>query len=94
MSLKIDYVKVTSSNEAYALVKKHLTPEVIARFNVSADVTHKESEKKIQVKGKGFTLSMTFLDRYVDLDLDVSFFLVAMKGVILGKVEKMIRSLV
>ncbi len=93
MSLRIDYQKANGAQEAYELVKKNLTADVIAKFNVKADLVYDDKKREMQAKGKGFTLLMTFAEKEMDVDLDVSFFLVAMKGIVLSKVEKMLRGL-
>ena len=91
--MNIPYSKLTNAEEAFAAVKKNLTPEIIAKFQVKADVTYDAAKMLFQATGAGFTLKIYFLDKEAKVDLDVSFLLRPLKGKILHKIEKLLISI-
>ncbi len=91
MGLKINYLNVTDSDQAYSKVKTLITPEYIQKFQVKADINYDDAAKKVTAKGAGFTLVLTFLKDHCDLDLDLSFLLKPLKSKILEKIESQIK---
>jgi hypothetical protein len=83
---RIDYTRHEDKMSAYHSVKTNITPEVIARFNVKADMYYDDNLPMITATGKGFTVTMKFDDSLVDLDLDLSFLLKPARG----KIEEML----
>lgn len=75
MGLNISYEKTKNAQEAYDSVKRAITPETIAQFNVKADLDYIDDQKRILAKGKGFDLDMSFYDTEVSINLDLSFML-------------------
>jgi hypothetical protein len=90
MGIKIKYKNVTNSEEAFAKVKSLITPEYIQKFQVKADVMSDDVKKIVTAKGSGFTLSLSFLDTYCEVDLELSLILRALKSKILEKIEAQI----
>ncbi len=87
MGLKIDYKQLANADEAYAKVKTLITPAYIEKFQVKADVKYDDAKKLVTAKGSGFTLTLCFLEKACDVDLDLSFLLKPLKSKILGKIE-------
>lgn len=86
MDKKIAYDKQNNKEEAYSAVKEAVTPEMLARFQVKADLEYKTD--LIVAKGKGFKLDMGFDEDGVWYKLDLSFILKPLKGKILTGIEK------
>ncbi len=91
MSLKINYHKASSSQDAFNKVKSIITPEYIEKFQVKADISYDENNRKVIASGTGFTLELKFLENHCDVDLDLSFLLRPLKGKILEKIEGQIK---
>jgi hypothetical protein len=94
MSLEVRYEKVASSSEAWDAVKSHITPELIAKFKVKADVDYNEANKKIKAKGKGFELNINLLDDKAVADIKLSLLLKPLKGKVLEGIEKQLKRVV
>ena len=88
MSVKIDYVQTQTSDEAYGRAKESITAEKIEKYQVKADLDYQDSNKVIVAKGKGFTLTASFQDAHMDLDLNLSMFLKPLRGRIEGSIAK------
>lgn len=86
MDKKILYQKLKNKDEAYVAVKEAVTPEMLARFQVKAELEYKED--LIVAKGKGFQLDMGFDDDGCWYKLDLSFVLRPLKKKILSSIEK------
>ena len=94
MSLKLDYSQSRNAEEAYQRVKSNITPETIARYQVSADLQYIDEQKRILADGSGFNLSMEFFETYAEVRLDLSFLLKPLKGKILSGLERQLTRLV
>lgn len=94
MSLKVNYSKVNDKAEAYKAVKEHITPELISKFKVNADIDYKDNEKKITAVGKGFELNIELLDSSVEATIKLSLLLRPLKGKILEGIEKQLKKVV
>lgn len=94
MSLEVKYGKVTSQDEAWEAVKAHITPELIARFKVKANVDYNEANKSIKATGKGFELNIHLLDDRAKVDIKLSLLLKALKGKVLEGIEKQLNRVV
>lgn len=90
MDLKVEYQKTASASEAYTTVKKLLTPEMIAKFKVSANLSYDEN-KRITASGKGFDLFFDFTDSAVEVSIKLGLLLKPLKGAILDGVEKQLK---
>lgn len=86
MDLKIDYSNVTNKDEAYTAVKSAVTPEMLAKWQVKADISY--NDFNIVAKGKGFELNIDFLDEYCEVSLTLSFLLKPLRKKIIAGVEK------
>jgi hypothetical protein len=93
MKAEVSYKMVKTPKEAYLIVKRYITPELMEKFNVKADFDYNETDSEIRAKGKGFELQLSFLPQKALVDLDVSFFLKAVQGVVLSKIERMLQSI-
>lgn len=91
MGIKIDYLNMKDSSEAYQKVKTLITPEYIEKFQVKAEINYDDEKKIVKAKGAGFTLVLCFLDQHCDVDLDLSFLLKPLKSKILEKIERQIK---
>ena len=90
--MKISYMKMASKAEAYDAVKGAITPELIAKFKVTAELFYEED--KIWAKGKGFKLEMDFFDDYCEVGVDLSFILKPLKKKILSGVEAQLKRVI
>ncbi len=93
MRAEINYRVVKDPKSAFQLVKGYLTPQLMEKFKVEAQFDYDEYNNEIRASGKGFDLTMRFLETLVEVDLDVSFFLKAFQKTIMEKIEKMLRSI-
>lgn len=91
MGLKIQYLKMTNAEDAFAKARSVITPEYIEKFQVKTDINYDEPAKKVVAKGSGFTLVLSFLEDHCDLDIDLSFLLKPLKGKIMEKIESQIK---
>ena len=89
--MKIPYSKCSNSDEAFAKVKELITPEYIDKFGIKSDLTYDEAGKKIISKGKGFTLTISFLNDACECDLDLGFMLKAFAGPVMKKIENEVK---
>ena len=92
--MKIEYVKADSKEQAYELATAQITDEYIAKFNVKAEVTYNKDSGEIEAKGKGFTLTLSFAESAVTVDLKLSFLLKPLKGKVMGTIETKIKKTV
>ena len=88
MSLEVNYNKTSTKAEAYEAVKNRINEDMIKKFKVTAKVTHDDSVKNINAKGKGFELKLNFLDDKVVADLSLSLLLKPLRGKINSELEK------
>lgn len=94
MDKKIPYSKTQNKDEAYGAVKTAITPETIEKFKVSADLDYQDANKKITAKGKGFDLTIDFMEDSLGLDLSLSFMLKPFKSKIIEGLEKQLTRIV
>ncbi len=94
MSHSVRYTKCQSSQDAYDVVKKNITPEVVGQFNVKASFDYDESRKIIKAKGTGFELKMSFSEENLDFDLDLGFLLKPLRSTITSKIEHLLAKVV
>ncbi len=91
MGLKINYQNMTNATDAFNKVKGIITPSYIEKFQVKADVSYDDTNKKVKAVGTGFTLELCFLADHCDVELDLSFLLRPLKSKILEKIEGQIK---
>lgn len=91
MALKVNYQSVTNADEAYKKVKTVFSQEYLDKLQVKTDVSYDESAKKVIAKGSGFTLTLCFLEKHCDVDLDLSIVFRPLKAKILEKIEDQIK---
>lgn len=92
--MKINYQKVTTKEQAYTAAKSAITPELIDRFKVKADINYDDSNSVVSAKGKGFTLNISFYESECEIDLDLSFMLKPLKSKILEGIEKQVKRII
>ena len=92
MDIKINYANVTNADEAYNAVKSAITPELLAKWQVKAELIY--NEKNISAEGKGFELSVDFLEDHCVIAVNLSFLLKPLKAKILEGVEKQFKRVV
>jgi len=88
MDLKIDYMNVTNKEEAYQAVKGAVTPELLAKWKVKADINYDDANHEVHAKGTGFGLTVNFDEKHCEVKLDLSFLLKPLKAKILEGLEK------
>ncbi len=86
MDLKLPYTNVANKEEALKAVQKAITPEMLAKFKVNADVAC--NDNCVTAKGKGFDLDATFEEEHCLINLKLGFLLKPLKGKILEGIEK------
>jgi len=94
MCKEVKYEKCANADEAWIAVKSHITPELIEKFKVKADVDYMEAQKKIKAKGKGFELNIDLLDDRARAEIKLSLLLKPLKGKILEGIEKQLKRVV
>jgi hypothetical protein len=92
MDIKVNYDKLNNKTEAYKAVKQAITPELLSKFQVKAEITHEED--LIKAKGKGFDLDLIFEEDHCGANLKLSFLLKPLKGKVLEGIEKQIKRIV
>lgn len=92
MDLSIPYANVTNKDEAFGKAKEAITPEMLAKFQVKAEIEYGDYQAK--AKGKGFELTLDFTETSLDVKLDLSFLLKPLKSKVLEGLEKQIRKIV
>jgi hypothetical protein len=92
-ALKISYQNVTDKAQAYELAKTQV-PQALAKFGVSADVQHRDQDFSLTAKGKGFDVSLKFLETEALLELELGFLLKPLRGKILEVLERQIKKVV
>lgn len=89
MGLLVDYRNLTNKEDAFASVKRVITPATLEKFK--ADIYVDEENKIITGTGTGFKLDLIFLDDAVDIKLDLSFLLKPFKGKVMDTIERMVK---
>lgn len=92
MDIVVDYNKVSNKDEAYNAVKEAVTPELLAKFQVKADINYHND--KISAKGKGFKLDIFFNEETCSAKIDLSFLLKPLKGKVLEGIEKQLNRII
>lgn len=84
----LSYQKQDNAEGAYQAVKAGITPETIQKFGVSAQMDYSDANKTVKAKGKGFELTMTFKEKEVECDLNLSFLLKPLRSKVEGILKK------
>lgn len=92
--MKVNYEQVVNQEDAYNAAKKAITPELIDRFKVKADISYDDTNKIVKAKGKGFDLNIQFNQSDCDINLDLSFLLKPLKSKVLETIEKQVKRIV
>ena len=93
MDLSVKYDKTQDASEAFAKVKEVMTPEMLQKFKVKANLTYSEGEQ-IKASGKGFDLSFDFKNDEVQVSIKLGLLFKAFKGQVLEGVEKQLKRVV
>ena len=88
MSVEIRYNNLSNKDQAYEAVKSRVDEEMMRKFKVKAKVTPSDADKKIKAKGKGFELTLNFLEDKVVADISLSLLLRPLKSKINSELEK------
>ena len=91
--MKIDYVNVSTQEEALKKVKENITEEKLAKFQVSADITDNGVDK-LEASGKGFDLYVVFYENYLEVELKLSLMLRPFKSKVESYLEKEVTKVV
>ncbi len=94
MSIEVKYDKCSNAQEAWTAVKGHITPELIEKFKVKAQIDYVEAKKQINAKGKGFELNIDLLDDRAKAEIKLSLLLKPLKGKVLEGIEKQLKRVV
>lgn len=92
MSLKVNYDQLATKEEAYEAVKGAVTPEMLSKFQVKADLDYQTD--KIIASGKGFSLEMSFEETFCEVNIKLSLLLKPLKGKVLEGVEKQLKRII
>ncbi len=92
--MKIKYQKAKNKNDAYELACLEITEDYINKFKIKAEIFYEKKEGVIRAEGKGFTLTLSFGEVEVIVDLKLSFLLKPLRGKILGTVESKIKIII
>tara|TARA_B100001971_G_C18268036_1_gene596530 strand:+ start:106173 stop:106451 length:279 start_codon:yes stop_codon:yes gene_type:complete len=92
--MKISYEKVTNKEEAYTAAKSAITPDLIDRFKVKADINYDDANSVVSAKGKGFDLSIQFYETECEVKLDLSFMLKPLRSKIEEGIQKQVKRIV
>lgn len=93
MDIKVPYSNITDKKQGYEAAKK-LIPEVVAKFNVKADIRNDDAFTTLNAKGSGFEAKIEFLDNEAVVSVDLGFLLKPFKAKILETIEKQIKKVV
>lgn len=88
MDLSVKYKQLSTAQEAYQEALKQITPEYINKWNLKADVTCDEPSKSMVAKGKGFDLTLKFLESECQVTLNLSFLLKPFKSNVLEQIQR------
>lgn len=91
-TIKIPYKNVSNKDDAYKAVKGAVTPELLEKWQVKADIDY--GDNKVNAKGKGFELKVDFHDDCVEVGVELAFLLKPLKGKILEGVQKQLNRVV
>lgn len=86
--LKVHYNKCDNSQAAFLAAKEKITVDYVASFKVKATLDYDESSQIITAQGKGFSLVLRFADDHCTVDSKFSLILRAIKGKVMGILEK------
>jgi hypothetical protein len=90
----VNYDKSQDKDEAFTNVKGLVTPQLMEKFQVKAQVDYNESDKVITAKGKGFELVCHFNDSACELDLKLSLMLKPFKNKVLEGLSRQVKKVI
>ena len=89
--MKIHYSKASSSDEAFLILKKTITPEYLDKFQMKVHLEFDENKKETMAKGSGFELKIKLHDEFAEINLELSLMYRAFKSTILDKIKAQIQ---
>jgi hypothetical protein len=92
--MEVNYAKSENKTQAFESVKGAITPELMAKFQVKADVNYNENDGVIVASGKGFELTCKFFEDKVSLDLNLSLMLRPFKNKVLDSIKRQVERVV
>ena len=84
----ISYNKFQNAEVAYQKISEIITEDYIANFKLNATVEYDDKTFQIKGSGKGFDLTLKFLEKGCEVNLNLSFLLRPLKSKVLSKIEK------
>lgn len=91
MDSKVTYQKANDATEAFAIAREQITGDYINKFKVKTELTYDEANKKIIATGKGFTLTLAFVEKECEVSLELGFLYKPLKGKVLETIEHKIK---
>jgi len=91
MDFSVEYSRANSQDDAFTKVQEKITPEYIAKFKVTAKIKCDRESGNIVANGKGFTLTMDFLEDMIVVKLKLSLLLKPFRKTILSSIEEKVR---
>ncbi len=88
MKERYGYTKTTGREEAFPAAKLRITPQLLEKFKVNAEIDYDDDTYKILGEGKGFNIIISFDENDVELELRLSFFLKPLSKTIMKMLEK------
>ena len=88
MDLKIPYVAVKSSKEAFKVVEEYLSGGGLAGIPIKPNFQFMPEKNLIIAEGSGFKIRALFEPEFVAVDMDLSFLYKAFKGKFLNTLEQ------
>ncbi|MBD64465.1 MAG: hypothetical protein CME62_04620 [Halobacteriovoraceae bacterium] len=86
MTINIPYNSATNKDDAYNAVRSAITPELLAKWQVKANIEY--NEYNMTAKGSGFALNVDFLEDHCVVSLKLNLLLKPLQGKIAEGIEK------
>ena len=84
----ISYNKFQNAEIAYQKISEIITEDYIANFKLNTTVEYDDKTFQIKGSGKGFDLTLKFLEEGCEVHLNLSLLLRPLKSKVLSKIEK------
>ena len=86
----ISYNKFQNAEIAYQKISEIITEDYIANFKLNATVDYDDKAFQIKGSGKGFDLTLSFLEEGCEVNLNLSLLLRPLKSKMLSFISEMI----
>ena len=91
MDLKIPYVLVKNSAEAFSIVKDFLEKDGLSAIPIKTTFQFRPEKNLIIAEGNGFKISALFESNFLAISIDLSFLYRAFKGKVTDILEKQLK---